>query len=361
MKCSYITATLDASLAAQSAIATPSPSSRASDTGHSELAKQGPISFSTLPTLAIDAVNMDHIELFHHYNTVTYRSFTDNDTFALNYRETCMAHGFRFPFLMHAILGLSAMHLSSLRRDQASRYRSLASSLQAVGLTGLNNTLLDINTETCVPIFIFSTMTGLHSFYETFAFRDDTFNQFLDKFVSSIKLLRGVKLVIGDRWEHMRTTELAELLDSGQVLRSPPISPEVETKPLREMLAMSDLGQSSFKIYDQAIGKLQQVFNAEHQIQHSKGSINMIFAWPIMICSGYNDLLMQRRPEAMIILAYYGVVLHNRRDTWPVGDAGQYLISSISEHLGNHWERWMAWPKTMITSTPSVSRIHSPL
>jgi len=62
----------------------------------------------------------------------------------------------------------------------------------------------------------------------------------------------------------------------------------------------------------------------------------------------YVMLLNQRRPEALIILAYYGVVLHSYRKAWAIGDSGAALIKAISAQLGSYWGHWLLWPMQMV-------------
>lgn len=307
------------------------------------------------------SINLDHLELLHHFENVTYQSFKVDENVAIKYRETAVTTALRFPFLMYAILAFAAMHLSRIRPDRSAHYHALASSLQAIGLTGLDDTLLNINKDNCVALFLFSSMTGIHSFCDTFTFRGHNFNDFLDKFTSTIDLMRGVRSVMdGGWWEYLQTTSLADLLAVGSFLGDSNIDKSKETRPLWDLLSVADMGAASLETCRDSVLQLQRVFRAQTLIQHTEASLSMIFTWPIVVNDDYNKLLQQRRPEALIILAYYGVLLHERREAWAVGDAGKFLIQSIIEYLGRHWERWLEWPRDMISATPMHSAAHTP-
>ena len=62
----------------------------------------------------------------------------------------------------------------------------------------------------------------------------------------------------------------------------------------------------------------------------------------------YLKLLTEQRPEALVLLAYYAVVLHHRRRSWVIGDAGRLLITSLSFNLGRHWQPLLEWPRQLI-------------
>lgn len=62
----------------------------------------------------------------------------------------------------------------------------------------------------------------------------------------------------------------------------------------------------------------------------------------------YLGLLTERRLEALNLLAYYAVVLHHRRRSWVIRDAGRLLLTSVSSHLGRHWQPLLEWPRQQI-------------
>lgn len=63
------------------------------------------------------------------------------------------------------------------------------------------------------------------------------------------------------------------------------------------------------------------------------------------------NLLNARRPEALIILAYYGVLLHSFRDSWMAHQSGASLVRVIATSVGQFWEPWLAWPRHIVESS----------
>lgn len=78
--------------------------------------------------------------------------------------------------------------------------------------------------------------------------------------------------------------------------------------------------------------------------------------WPMELEDEFLNLLNARRPEALIILACYGVLLHSFRDSRMVYRSGASLIRVIAASFGQFWEPCLAWPKMIIelsaTNTP---------
>ena len=79
----------------------------------------------------------------------------------------------------------------------------------------------------------------------------------------------------------------------------------------------------------------------------------MLFSWLISASAEFTVLLEQRRPEALVLLAYYAAILHKRRGSWVVGEAGEKLLRYIKNHLGKPWEEWLAWPTSVVSPTGS--------
>ena len=59
--------------------------------------------------------------------------------------------------------------------------------------------------------------------------------------------------------------------------------------------------------------------------------------WPVVVPDGFVDMLVNRRPEALVLLAHFAALLHSCRDLWIVGDGGRFMVESISQYLGSEW------------------------
>lgn len=69
---------------------------------------------------------------------------------------------------------------------------------------------------------------------------------------------------------------------------------------------------------------------------------------PINLSTEFTELLDQRKPEALVVIAYFSILLHCRRAFWAVGEAGRFLLAAIEEYLGEEWAGWLAVPKEIV-------------
>ena len=91
------------------------------------------------------------------------------------------------------------------------------------------------------------------------------------------------------------------------------------------------------------------ILGSSLEAQRSSGTTLVgVQDWLTQISPIYVEQLDQRRPEALVILAHFAVLLHRAADNWFIGDLGSQLIHRINSQLGAHWEEWLAWPNSML-------------
>lgn len=74
-----------------------------------------------------------------------------------------------------------------------------------------------------------------------------------------------------------------------------------------------------------------------------------IITWFTLVPRDFIDLVRQRRPRALVILAYYSVFVKTVRDIWWVGGIGDRGIRDISDHLaGGDWSSHLALPRSAL-------------
>jgi hypothetical protein len=59
-------------------------------------------------------------------------------------------------------------------------------------------------------------------------------------------------------------------------------------------------------------------------------------------------LLARKQPVALILLAYYAVLVHQAKELWQARGAGSYVFNLIADNLGSEWDPWMRYPREMI-------------
>ena len=84
------------------------------------------------------------------------------------------------------------------------------------------------------------------------------------------------------------------------------------------------------------------------------GTVLATFVWPINLPPKFLDLLSEKQPEAMVILAHYCVLINwgetKTEDTWFIAGWAKYMLETIRESIPDVWQEQLTWPTIMISS-----------
>jgi hypothetical protein len=310
-----------------------------------------------------------HLELFHHFDREYSSCFSPELPEFEPFLQLAVREAFAWPYLMDELLAVSAAHKSTLvhDRDSGTRnelYRTEATRLQTRALARLGSvSQCEISDENCVALFLFSIFLGKHALFDVFSPPLGDLAAVLDRFTHCLGLHRGIRAIATRSWPLVLAqlqSDLSTRLGS-EHLGAPPGPPQVipsgqrgtECAALVELLrSKSQLTSTAKQACCDAVELLQQMFDSAQLPDMARRQV-VVQEWPVRVSVAYVDLLDERRPEALVILAYYGVLLHQARDYWPVGCAGSYLVRSITGHLGTYWAEWLKWPNSMLDATGS--------
>lgn len=261
------------------------------------------------------------------------------------------------PYVMYQILALSALHMSHTNPSKADYHREEATTLQIQALALFNESGSEVTAENCAPMLVFSSFLGLHTLAEAvMASRTDGIG-LLDRFVTYLDLHRGVRVVTGQAWKFLTQSSISSVIHSAE--RAMTAAPSQQSQEqaaivadrLNRLLDDADMGANSEEACRDAVSWLKLVYQCEllpRQMPREEPATSVIWAWPVMLSAVFTRLLMERRPEALIILCYYAVLLHQRRQVWIVGDGGRVLIEEMTRFLGTYWKDYLEWPNEML-------------
>ncbi|GAP91865.2 putative C6 finger domain protein [Rosellinia necatrix] len=314
-------------------------------------ASQGPppLSSPLARTTGGPLVDIGHLQLFHHFTQSTFL-FIDRDVgFTQQLKQTTTSVAFSDPCLMHGILAFSARHISTTASPERARYYADQSTkLQTWAVANFNPAPSDPSQDTCVALFLFSSLTCIHGLADIALLGLEP-ESFFIRFGHYFGLQRGVRAMIDDHWLRLKESELQVLFQWYEMLHSSK-GQGSECDALRQLVAQSPgLSPVAIEAYSFAIEQLQCILDGYNPREPTPvHCVYLTLAWPLLISEKMVDLLVLRRPEALIILAYYGATLDICRDLWMVGRAGKQLVHAVSSYLDSSWVMWLRWPCEMV-------------
>ena len=323
----------------------PGPSPAPSPRAHYEATQSHPAALGEDYTLT-------HLELFYHFATRLAGDLVPDPVTRTSFTDLAVRESLSTPYLMDELLALSAAHKSTLHPDRRDFYLAEATRLQTRGLSRHNAVQTELSDDNCVAVFMYSALLGQHVLFDTFSLQGD-FPAVITKLVQCLSLHRGIRTIATNSSEET----LRQLL-GGDLSHLEPLGPVQsgdESALLWDQIDGSQLSDSSKHDCQEAVKALQGMFSRQ-RLGRMRDALT-VQEWAVRVPTGYVELLNQRRPEALVVLAYYAVLLHRERTYWSIGSTGSYLIRSITSNLGEYWKEWLEWPNRVLMEDPIVSGI----
>lgn len=296
------------------------------------------------------SVNMTHLALFNNLSSKEFLSLEEFLHSDVIETELYIKYALTTPYLMHQLLATSAFHLSIISTELNLFYRDHATGLQTRALSLFNegNQILEVTSANCVQTFLFSTLLGVHLLCDALQYQRDSLDGFIRRFTYCLSVHCGVLAIVKESSHFLHETEVGPRLTPSHVWEQPPPTIDPECEALRDLVDATNVPLSSQQAYQEAILRLQQVFQAQRDTLQTKLRLPLAFAWPAMLSPNYIELLRQQQAEALIILAHYAVLLHRGRHLWMFGDGGRFLIEIICGSLGPQWQKYLKVPMAVL-------------
>ncbi|KAI0454887.1 hypothetical protein F5B21DRAFT_223499 [Xylaria acuta] len=303
--------------------------------------------------------DLSHLALLHHVESGLLKPpslhLVADKEGARNLLQMIVTSALSTPYLMDAVLAFAALHLGVLASNLTTQhhYRHQAVHLQTRALALYNAARPEITEQNCTSLFLYLSFIGMHMLHDAVTSRTDLLEP-LDRFIQFASLYRGVGTVAHCAWHIIRSSELSSiinLIEAADSLQQPPES-ICDKLPSLLMEAEDRLGPSSFQACNDAVQSLRHIFK-QRSVLPAPISRHIVLAWPVRISTEYLQILRERQPEALVIMAYWAVLLHYERDFWVFGQGGRFLIEAISNYLGAYWDKWMALPREIINADSS--------
>lgn len=290
------------------------------------------------------------VELLQQWLTSTSRTCLGSNPQASLFAATATNIGLQYPLVMHALLSLSALHLSWTEPSRWTALQRTARELRALGLASFQQLDLTSQPDQVIPSLLFSFITGVHQLCHALAYGRSDFSTFLHALTECISVLRGVSIVVAGRMDIVRHSELGPLLIPPPRTHALSVIQQAAVQAIDALRTLCDwtmLPVETAKILVEAIDGLRALYEELSDDALDPG-IGVVVVWMMKAPSGFTELLDDRVPQALVVLAHTAPLLHARRSCWAVGDAGVFTVESVSRCVGVEWQCWLEWPRRAV-------------
>ncbi|EEU48314.1 uncharacterized protein NECHADRAFT_75759 [Fusarium vanettenii 77-13-4] len=263
-------------------------------------------------------------------------------------------------YVMDQLLALSALQSSLQHPENSANLRLLSIQLQGRALSLHNASAAGLSASGMLPRFMFSMLLAYSLLHDSLSSSQLGMSTFIEKLGDFLQLIQLGKVMATDYWSILQASEIRHIYVASGLdpKHSQSVSPEAEDdlKAVESMLTQASAEQASLSSCRNAVTALKIAHSLYQKHRQHKGLRTQAHAaFLVYTPLGFVDALREKQPEALVILAHYGILLSKCCDFWVVGDAGRRLIRLVESTLGPEWDRYMELPKQIALEQPNSS------
>ncbi|PHH63798.1 hypothetical protein CDD81_5455 [Ophiocordyceps australis] len=257
------------------------------------------------------------------------------------------------PYLMDAILSVAALHLRTECPDDRSLVR-ISHTYAASTLTQYRSCLdRAMSADNAEALFLTATLIAFQSSASRIFVKEETdadragSNDRYTLPMPWFHAFQGVKTIVAASWQWIRNSEVVKaVIDSQPSLQLDlnPLGPDSFFGHLLDGLEeeLANEPQSHTQATSQAYSHAVSVLNWAHKNVHAPATL----AFPASVSRRYVELVEEKRPRALVILACFFALLKRMDDVWWLKDAARREVTGLVNMFepGSVWWRHLEWP-----------------
>ncbi|OBR09706.1 C6 zinc finger protein [Colletotrichum higginsianum IMI 349063] len=333
----------------------PTPTASESEAGPSPLPPVGDVECSKHVPYILDTQSL---ELLHYYMCHTSTTLGDAQVF----RDVVPALGFKHDCVLRMILSITARHLTRIRPDQAPYYHSLADDHAAAAFPEVTAMLTQVDEDNSQALYYATVLICLSSLA-----REPSPGNLLvvaeDGEVPWWALMRGVRIVLDVVGINRIMADTYKALLAGtsvwEARAFPPTVAEAEELQWERALAevaslVADMFAPDERPHNAALGHLRERYefvfggSSGEPLAEDGKTFTTIFAWLFLIEEDFVSSLETGHPAALLLLAYYGVLLRKIEHHWFMAGWPLQIVTGVSRLLDSQYVNLLQWPMEQV-------------
>lgn len=306
---------------------------------------------------------MSNLELLHFYTTTTSLTLSSRPELQQIWQHVVPRIAFTHHFLLHGILAFSALHLARSQPERKALLSTEATAHHDIGLRMFQIAMSNITPQNCDACFAFSSIIAAYAwassnqsgdlFFSDSSAAEESFN------VEWVSLLRGVHTLLQVAGEWMADGSMRLLLQPRHMDHE--LARAADPEASAKLTALCQLWDSSpgklyvhdVEILNNTLALLHEAYGlvASSSIDNEFDVILVVYGWPIQVPEAFFTMVKGQKPEALIVLAHYSLLLNKVNQLWYVEGMSRRLLKTIHSKLGKEWESWIAWPLQNLVQT----------
>lgn len=295
----------------------------------------------------VSPLPMADLELLHQAITSTQSSITPDSK---PDKEESRLH-FQFPYLMHSNLALAALHLYS-EQPHRSELLSRAAAHQHAALSQVRPHIIDVTAEHSQAILGFAAITSI------FALAEPAYDprglgvarDLVDELLNSFHLGRGIKTILEQVWGVLQQKDSIK-----KVIKLPDytalkvtLDDTYPVYPILRNLVVQNCNDDEAVSCLDALETLFYYMAIIETHQQEVPSPMYVQMWPIDVSAHFLNMLADRAPIALVVLAYYAALMRLRSNTWWLERWPSAILQHVASLLDPTLAIHLEWPRQRI-------------
>lgn len=266
-------------------------------------------------------------KLLRHYSTQSSLTLSPRETLSL-FQVSVPGEARSHLYLMHSVLAFAALHLSFVDSQNRYRHSHTACEQHQRAMVAFRASVKQVTLENCGAITAFSFMTVVYTLGLPIVFGFNSMSSPLSTFLDVLNVLRRAWTAIDTALPGLENGQLRELVKptvgerkqcmmhqkGGNVIRF-----------LRAFLESSPICEKENKhIYREAVFHWENFFMSQPCRPPLWANA---LVWPMTVSSSFFELLLERRPFPLILLAVWAIALERAPNRYqPDGNYQRELV-----------------------------------
>lgn len=275
----------------------------------------------------------------------------DGDTHQI-WQKHLVEWGLQFPSLLHLILSLSALHLASENPESREQYLKQADDHFTFGMRSVTGVLSQLDEDNCQKIYMAAVIICFVYFGrgprpgEYLVFSQDGPAEWL-------VLMRGVRLIL----QTYHAQVFSGILEPNSGGREDILTPEmrselhehtVHIEAVSRLIESQIMDSAKCAMYQSVIQNLleimREVYGRRSAGSSGVGLMDVLIGWLYRLPEGMVALLEEKEPHALVVLAYWAVMLLYMESAWFMRGWAEHVLLGISSSLHLDFRPWIEWP-----------------
>jgi hypothetical protein len=295
--------------------------------------------------MPVSQLDMADLELLNHWSTSTANTLSHHPAFQMQWRIRAPQVGFSSQFVLRAILAFASLHMAYLKPYKRDFYYAQAEVHHNIALRAVTPNISRLIQEDYAAIHLFSCFTCLIACAKPRKTNDyllmegEAISEWLISF-------RGTKAIIGCLRDYPGMGPLAPMFIHGErkarLRNSQTMEKKVYIQDLEQLLENEIDDPMELGAYRHSVDELNKSFTVVFELP--KCEMADVFIWFYQITDEYLVFLRRQRPAALVIFAYYCVILKQLEWTWWIEGWSAHIMGGIYDLLDDHYRVWLRWP-----------------